>query len=297
MVGRRESERTRAHSEMSCTTINVEHIVFVVYHLWKHMFFFVEIILLLHWIQLCIVGLHGYCLFTVECVCHDTSWSDLKPVIRGSFIQSNTGAWWDFSEKIATYWLPRSLSCSLCCLYLVICFFHISQKAVALLSPLENRHLLMDILVFGFQQSVRWMSLHMNRLWCEKKKGVSLTSVSFLLFYLSLLTWDLLQERKQKRSRFVAEASKINQRNTPLAKLSPNTFRPEPLPGLPRCLPALAHLLLVIGVQGHLFCDLWWQWSSSLVVPQEAAWSFDETFAFNFSEKVWWPVAGTLPSN
>ncbi|TNN87187.1 hypothetical protein EYF80_002389 [Liparis tanakae] len=38
-----------------------------------------------------------------------------------------------------------------------------------------------------------------------------------------------------------------------------------------RCLPALAHLLLVIEVRGHLLCDLWGQWSTSLVAPQEAA--------------------------
>ncbi len=135
--------------------------------------------------------------------------------------------------------------------------------------------------------------------WMWKRRGVFLTNASFLVFYPSPLTQDLLQERKQESSRVVAAAPKINQKTPPLAKrtLSPNMFLPEPLPGLPRCLPAPAHLLLVIGVQGHLFCDLWWQWSSSLVGPQEAVWSFDEAFAFTFSAKVWWAVAGTPPAN
>ena len=56
----------------------------------------------------------------------------------------------------------------------------------------------------------------------------------------------------------------------PKRTLSPNMFLPEPLPGLLPCLPTPAHLLLVIGVKGHLFSDLWGQWSTSLVGPREA---------------------------
>lgn len=130
----------------------------------------------------------------------------------------------------------------------------------------------------------------------KKERGVS-DECLFSLVLSVLVNLRPTSGKKTEKKQICRWGFKINQRNTPLAKLSPNTFLPEPLPGLPRCLPALTRLLLVIGVQGHLFCDLWWQWSSSLVVPQEAAWSFDETFAFNFSDKVWWPVAGTLPSN
>ena len=57
-----------------------------------------------------------------------------------------------------------------------------------------------------------------------------------------------------KENRKAAELSlrlqKINQRRTPLAELSSNTFLAVRLPGLPPRLPPLAHLLLVIGVRG-----------------------------------------------
>lgn len=56
-----------------------------------------------------------------------------------------------------------------------------------------------------------WTSFHINHLWCEKWKGVFLMNV----LYLSPLTGDLLQERKQESSRVVAEAPKINQRSLP----------------------------------------------------------------------------------
>lgn len=80
----------------------------------------------------------------------------------------------------------------------------------------------------------------------------------------------------------------------PKRTLSSNMFL---LPVLLQCLPALPHLLLVIGVQGHIFYDLWWQCSMSLVCSQEAVGSFDEAFAFTFSAKVWWFAAGMPPSN
>lgn len=99
----------------------------------------------------------------------------------------------------------------------------------------------------------------MNHSWCEKKMVV-LANVSILVFYLSLLTRDLFFRKENRKAAGLSlRPPKINQRTTPLAKrtLTPNMFLPEPLPGLPQCLPALAHLLLVIGVQGHLFCDLW----------------------------------------
>lgn len=131
-------------------------------------------------------------------------------------------------------------------------------------------------------------------------KRSSRANVSFLLFHLSLLTWDLLQERKQESSRGVAEAPPKQTRDKPILPkrtLSPNMFLPEPLPVLLQCLPVLAHLLLVIGVQGHLFCDLWWQWITSLVGLQEAVWCFDEAFAFTFTAKVWQAFAKRPQSN
>lgn len=64
----------------------------------------------------------------VECVYPDsvltTSWSDLKPVICDSLIQSNTGT--VRGEKIATYWLPKSLA-SVCVTCIFILFFFLSQ--------------------------------------------------------------------------------------------------------------------------------------------------------------------------
>lgn len=148
---------------------------------------------------------------------------------------------------------------------------------------------------------LRWMSFHMNHLWWGKKeRGVPDGCLFFLCVLFVPVNLRPLSGKKTGKQRGCHRGPK-NKPETPpsLAKrtLSPNMFRPRPLPGLLRCYPALAHLLLVIGVQGHLFCDLWWQWSSSLVGPQETVWSFDEAFAFTFSAKVWWPVAGTLPSN
>lgn len=142
------------------------------------------------------------------------------------------------------------------------------------------------------------MSFHLNPSWCENKKGVFLWNVSFLLFYLFPANLrPILQERKQEKQQGCRQCPK-NKPETPHPRrrtLSLNMFLAEPLPGLLWCLPAPAHLLLVIGVRGHLSCDLWWQWSTSLVGPQEAVWSFDE--AFDFSAKVWRPVAATLLSN
>lgn len=54
-----------------------------------------------------------------------------------------------------------------------------------------------------------------------KKKGVFLRNVSFLVFYLSLLTWDLVQERKQESSRVVTEAPKTKPRPPSCQKNSP----------------------------------------------------------------------------
>lgn len=240
--------------------------------------------------------------------CHYSPWNDLEPVICSPFIQRPAGAWWELLRR-----LPPTGFQDHCHPLCVACLFDFSPTSF---TSVKNFHMLGIYINQGChidfpswkQPLVDWQTsvLAFSGLWDEwasvwmwKRKGVFLRNVSFLVFYLSPLTRDSLQERKQESSGVVAAAPKINQR----PPLSPKEHSlqtcspPEPLPGLPQCLPAPAHLLLVIGVQGHLFCDLWWQWSSSLVGPQEVVWSFDEAFAFTFSAKAWWPVARSLPMN
>lgn len=132
----------------------------------------------------------------------------------------------------------------------------------------------------------------------KKRNGCS--SGMFLLFYVSPLTWDLLQERKQESSRVVTKAPKINQR--PPLSCQKNTLSKHVPTRATSWTPAVS------SCTGSSAAGYWsarspllWPVvtveSTSLVGPQEAVWSFDEAFAFNFSAKVWWPVAGTLPSN
>lgn len=108
MVGR--------HSKMSWTTVITDHVI-LVSHLQKQTFYLlsVAVTLSLQWLELCSVELRGCWLFTVECVHYDsvlaTSWSDLKPVICDSLIQSNTGTWWELLRRlpptgVQSHWHP-----------------------------------------------------------------------------------------------------------------------------------------------------------------------------------------------
>lgn len=157
------------------------------------------------------------------------------------------------AEKIATYWLSKSLSPRSSCLYL---FFvsHAVFKAVTFLLPFKKSPLLAACVMneLPYESFIVWRG------------------VSSVFFYLSLIVRDLLQERKQESSRFVTNTSKIN---SPL---------PEPLPGLPQCLPLTVHLLLVIRAWGHHLCDLWWEQNSSRAPLQERVWLFNEVFAIAF---------------
>lgn len=166
----------------------------------------------------------------------------------------HTGAWWELLKRLPptgfhNHCLPGRLACM---------YFFVSRavfKAVTFLLPFKSSHLLgacvMNELLY--ESFIEWRA--------------PLINVSSVFFYVSFTVRDLLQERKQESSRFVRDTSKIN---SPL---------PEPLPGLPQCLPLMVHLLLVIGSRGHHFCDLWWERNSSLAPPQEGVWLFNEVFA------------------
>lgn len=87
------------------------------------------------------------------------------------------------------------------------------MNADPLLSPLEKEWLVYcraSVLAFLEVHQMNGLPFESFAVW--KNKRVLLGNVSFPLFYLSPLTWDLLKERKQENSRDVAKAPKINQR-------------------------------------------------------------------------------------
>lgn len=68
------------------------------------------------------------------------------------------------------------------------------------------------------------MSLPLNHSWFDEIKREFLRNVSSLVFYLSPLTWDLLQERKQESSGAIAEAPKNKPLSDPLNLAKKNTL-------------------------------------------------------------------------
>lgn len=96
-------------------------------------------------------------------------------------------------------------------------FSHMSiEKRPIAFSSFPSQQPLVDWqTIFWHMYSLRWMSFHLY-CYCCKKEGDFQRTVYFLMFYLSALTWDQLQERKQESSRVVVEAPpKTNQ--TPLS--------------------------------------------------------------------------------
>lgn len=143
---------------MACTTVNVEHIIFDVFLFFLLCFDKMLLLQLIHcetaWI-----------LF-VFCQMRLPSWNDLEPVICSPIHSGGRRCLVRIAEKIATYWLPKSVSSSLCCLSLWFfkqTSFNISQTRshtvhliinnVTLLSPLENSHLLIDKWVFWLEMN------------------------------------------------------------------------------------------------------------------------------------------------
>lgn len=113
-------------------------------------------------------------------------------------------------------------------------------------------------------QSLRWMSIHLY-FHCGGKQSGGLPDACLFSHVVSvcinLRPASGKKTGKQQGCRWGPQ-NKPETRVLPKRTLSSNMFLPNPLPVLLQRVPAPAHLLLVIGVQGHLLYDLWWQWSS-----------------------------------